>query len=338
MRASRLLSIQMLLQSRGRMSAQALAEELQVSVRTLHRDIDQLSAAGVPVYAERGRMGGFALLEGWKTTLTGFTPTESQAVFLSGLAGPAAQLGLGAEVKSAQRKLLAALPADWREQAQAVSTRLHLDPADWYRDQEPAPMLQTVAEAVWSERQLAMRYESWNATSSRTVSPLGLVLKAGIWYLVAVAEKSSRTFRVSNILAAEVLNQPVRRPKSFDLAAYWTQSIQRFERELYTGTATVLATPKGLKGLSYLSGAVAKAAAAAPPARRKDGRVRLRIPIESIEHATGQLLRLAPEVEVLGPAALRETTLARIQRIAQMYALPLLPQAAARTRERKEAV
>jgi predicted DNA-binding transcriptional regulator YafY len=320
MRASRLLTIQMLLQSRGRMSARALAEELQVSVRTLHRDVDQLSAAGVPIYAERGRSGGFALLGGWKTSLTGLTQAESQAVFLSGLAGPAAQLGLGAEVKAAQLKLLTALPSAWREQAQTVSSRLHLDPVDWYHEQEPVPLLSVVAEAVWKDRRLAMRYESWKRTSARTVGPLGLVLKGGMWYLVALLRDQPRTFRVANILSAQVLDDSARPPPNFDLASYWADSMRRFERELYTGEAKLLATPAGLKALGYLSTAVARAVAAAAAPRRKDGRVRLRIPIESIEHATGQLLRLAPDVEVLEPAALRAATIERLKQIARLYA------------------
>lgn len=319
MQASRLLSIQMLLQSRGRMSARALAGELQVSVRTLHRDVDQLSAAGVPIYAERGRSGGFALLDGWKTTLTGLTPAESRAVFLSGLAGPAAQLGLGNEVKTAQLKLLAALPTAWRDQAQTISSRLHLDPVEWYREQEPTPHLGVIAEGAWTERRLALRYESWKHTSTRTVDPLGLVLKAGIWYLVALLDGQPRTFRVANVLAAQVLDDKARRPRNFDLATYWGEAIRRFEHDLYRGEATVLATPQGLKGLSHIGSAMARAVASAPASRRRDARVRLRIPIESIEHATGQLLRLAPEVEVLEPAALRASTIGRIRSIADLY-------------------
>jgi predicted DNA-binding transcriptional regulator YafY len=320
MRASRLLTIQMLLQSRGRMSARALAEELQVSVRTLHRDVDQLSAAGVPIYAERGRSGGFALLDGWRTSLTGLTQGESQAVFLSGLAGPAAQLGLGADVRAAQLKLLTALPTAWREQALTVSARLHLDPVDWYREQEAVPLLGLVAEAVWKDRCLAMRYESWKRTSMRTVGPLGLVLKGGAWYVVALLADQPRTFRVANILSAQLLDDSTRRPRHFDLAAYWADSMRRFERDLYTGEATVLATDAGLKGLSGLGSAVAKAVAAAAAPRRQDGRTRVRLPIESIEHATGQLLRLAPDVEVLEPAALRAATIERLKRIAALYA------------------
>lgn len=240
-------------------------------------------------------------------------------MFLSGLAGPAAQLGLGAEVKAAQLKLLAALPSAWREQARTVSARLHLDPVDWYREQEPVPHLSLVAEAVWKDRRLAMRYESWKHTSTRTVSPLGLVLKGGRWYLVAMLGDQPRTFHVANVLSAHMLDDTARPPKNFDLAAYWADSMRRFERDLYTGEATVLATPAGLKGLGSLSTVVARAIAAAAAPRRRDGRVRLRIPIESIEHATGQLLRLSPDVEVLEPAALRASTIERLKKVVSLY-------------------
>lgn len=321
MRASRLLSIQMLLETRGRLSARALAEALEVSVRTLHRDIDQLSAAGVPVYSERGRSGGFRLLDGWKTTLTGLTPTEAQAVFLGGLAGPAAQLGIGAQVETARLKLLTALPAPWRDDAQRISARLHLDPVEWYREAEPVPHLATIAAAVWNERQLAIRYESWKGVGRRTIAPLGLVLKAGAWYLVAAVGDTPRTFRVANVLEVEPLDVPVRRPPDFELARCWHESIQRFERELQRGQALLLATPGGLKSLRQHSAALARAVAEAPASRRRDGRVRLNIPIESTEHAAGLLLRLSPEVEVLEPAALREAVCTRLRQACALYGL-----------------
>lgn len=330
MRASRLLSLQMLLETQGRMSATALADALEISVRTLYRDVDQLSAAGVPIYAERGRNGGFALLPGWKTTLTGLTPSEAQAVFLSGLPGPAQDLGLGGDVEGARLKLLASLPASWREDAQRVSARLHLDPVDWYRESDPTPHLATVAAAVWAGQQIAIRYESWADTVERTVNPLGLVLKAGVWYLVALpagaahsADAGPRTYRVSNILAATALATAVRRPARFDLAGYWAQSIQRFEAGIYTGEAALLATPAGLKGLRALSSSVARAVAAAPsPPRRKDGRVAVTIPIESVEHACGQLMRLSPQVEVLRPVALRRALIDRVLATARLYGVP----------------
>jgi predicted DNA-binding transcriptional regulator YafY len=319
MRASRLLSIQMMLETRGPMSASALAGALEVSVRTLHRDIDQLSAAGVPVYAERGRAGGFRLMDGWTTRLTGLTPSEAQAVFLSGLAGPAADLGLATPMQGAQLKLLTSLPATWRAEAQKVQSRFHLDPVDWYREADAVPQLSTVAQALWDDRQLRLRYESWERDVERVVHPLGLVLKAGAWYLVASAGKDPRTYRVSNVKRAEVLDARVQRPRPFELARYWAKSVARFETELYKGHADVLATPAGLKLLRYQNAAVARAVAAAPRPRRTDGRVRLRIPVESVDQAVGQLLRLAPEVEVTGPATLRKELLARLRKVAAMY-------------------
>jgi predicted DNA-binding transcriptional regulator YafY len=319
MRASRLLSIQMMLETRGAMSAAALAEALEISVRTLHRDIDHLTAAGVPIYAERGRTGGFRLLDGWNTRLTGLTPAEAQVVFLSGLAGPAADLGLDKPLQGAQLKLLTSLPESSRTEAQKMQSRFHLDPVDWYREADAVPYLAIVAEAVWSDRQLSMSYESWRDEMERVVHPLGLVLKAGVWYLVAASEGKPRTYRISNIKHAVLSDHRVRRPARFDLARYWAESVARFESELYTDYADVLATPVGLKDLRYLNAAVARAVAEARPSRRRDGRVALRIPIESVEHGAGQLLRLAPEVEVTGPARLRKAMVSRLRRVLELY-------------------
>lgn len=320
MRASRLLSIQMMLETRGPMSAAELAEALEISVRTLHRDIDQLTAAGVPIYAERGRTGGFRLLDGWNTRLTGLTPAEAQVVFLSGLAGPAADLGLDKPLQGAQLKLLTSLPESSRTEAQKMQSRFHLDPVDWYREADAVPHLATVADAIWSERRLSMLYESWRDEVERVVHPLGLVLKAGVWYLVAASDGKPRKYRISNIKRAGMLESRARRPARFDLARYWAESVARFESELYTDYADVLATPAGLKDLRYLNAAAARAVAEARPSRRKDGRVALRVPVESVEHGAGQLLRLAPEVEVVGPGRLRKALVARAQVVSTLYA------------------
>ncbi|HZY17280.1 MAG TPA: WYL domain-containing protein [Ramlibacter sp.] len=321
MRASRLLSIQMLLQTRGRMTAQALSEALEVSERTLYRDIDELTAAGVPVYAERGRSGGFQLLPGWKTTLTGLTPAEAEAVFLSGLAGPARELGLGGDVERAQLKLLAALPEQWRERARRLSSRLHLDPVDWYREADDLPQLQAVSAAVLEERPLEMVYESWTRTVRQVVHPLGLVLKSGTWYLVAGREQKVRTFRVAAIVEPRVLEGRAWRPRRFDLAEHWRDAVRRFERELHTGQAEVAATARGLAALRALGAAQARALRGTPlPA--EDTRVRVRVPTESPEQAAGQLLRLADEVEVLGPPRLLEAIRQRLARACAVYGVP----------------
>ncbi|MDP2291408.1 MAG: YafY family protein [Actinomycetota bacterium] len=302
MRASRLLSILMLLQARGQVSAVELAEHVEVSVRTVYRDIEQLSAAGVPVYAERGRNGGFRLLDGWRTKLTGLTEEEAQAMFLAGLSGPAEQLGLGDALALAQRKLAAALPAGWQSDAMRVSSRVHLDPIGWYQPPASADHLSIIAAAVWADETVDIRYESWTSTSDRRISPLGLVIKAGTWYVVAETDGSTRTFRLSSVLAARPTGEHFRRPAKFDLAAHWASAILEFERSRYTATATVLVSDSGLDALRRLSTATAAAAAGEPD---DTGWRRVTIPIESVPHAAGQLLQLGVEVEVVEPAELR---------------------------------
>jgi predicted DNA-binding transcriptional regulator YafY len=320
MRASRLLSILMLLQARGRMSADALAAEVEVSVRTIYRDVDQLSAAGVPVYAERGRAGGFQLLDGWRTKLTGLTGAEAQALFLAGLPGPAAELGLGETMAAAQLKLLAALPAGWQADATRVSARFHLDPAGWYRTTSGTEYIREVAAALWSERRLAIRYESWRGVVDRVVDPLGLVLKGGTWYLVAGVGGAPRTYRVSNILALSQSEERFDRPPGFDLARFWSEAAQAFEAGLQRGEAVLRVSPQGLRLLHGFGAAVADAAArtAGPP--DAEGWCRVAIPVETDAHAARELLRLGPEAVVLSPSGLRTAVAEAARRIGALYA------------------
>jgi predicted DNA-binding transcriptional regulator YafY len=245
MRASRLLSILILLQMRGRLSAEALAAEFEVSVRTIYRDVDQLSAAGVPIYAERGRSGGFALLDGYRTRLTGFTPAEADALLLAGVGGAAADLGIGADAAAAQLKLLASLPPDSGASAQRVAQRFHLDPLNWYSRAEAIDILPALASAVWSDTRVRLRYESWKDVVTRDVDPLGLVLKGGIWYLVAAVKGKPRTYRVSNIQEFEVLKARVKRPARFDLGRYWREWARDFEARLLEERAVVKLSPAG---------------------------------------------------------------------------------------------
>ena len=319
MRASRLLSLLMLLQTRGRVSAQVLAEALEVSVRTIHRDVDELSASGVPIWADRGRLGGFQLQPGWRTRVDGLTAPEAQAMFLGGLPGPAAELGLGEAMASAQLKLLSALPEGWREDARRVSARFHLDPIDWYRGPSATDHLPAIAQAVWGERRVALRYESWKGEVSRRVDPLGLVLKAGIWYLAAQVGNGVRTYRLSNILDLEISEEPFERPADFDLAAWWQASTKRFEKELAVDTAQLRVTAAGLKALRELGAAVAQAAEASASAPDESGWRRVTIPIESITHAAAQVLRLGAQAEVLKPAALRRALLERVDAVRALY-------------------
>ncbi len=319
MRASRLLSLLMHLQSRGRVSARVLADALEVSVRTVYRDVDELSAAGVPVWADRGRLGGFQLQPGWRTRVDGLTAPEAQAMFLGGLPGPAAELGLGEAMASAQLKLLSALPDGWREDARRVSTRLHLDPVDWYRGPSATDHLPAIAQAVWNERRLSMRYESWNGEVERTVDPLGLVLKAGVWYLAGRAGAGVRTYRLSAILALQICEEHFDRPAHFDLGAWWAESTRRFETELHRDSAVLRVSPAGMKTLRDLGAAVAAAAAASAGRPDAQGWRRVTIPIESVAHAATQVLGLGAQAKVVQPAALRREVLARIDAVAALY-------------------
>lgn len=321
MRASRLLTIMMLLQTRGRMSAESLSEELEVSVRTVYRDIDQLSAAGVPVYADVGRNGGFALLDGWRTRLTGLTPSEAQAMFLAGLPGPARELGLGDNMQQAELKLLAALPPDWQAEAKRMSSRFHLDPGGWFQPGYIHQHLKAIADAVWSETRLSIRYESWTRVSDREIEPLGLVLKGGIWYVVAQTEPGKiRTFRLSGIIAMLVLEQHFQRPPNFDLGAYWAESTVQFEKDIYVSTARIRATELGLRRLKEISQTVKDAVEAAAIAPDADGWAELVVPIEEIGWASREMRRIGPEIVVLEPAELRARMAEEARKLAALYA------------------
>lgn len=317
MRASRLLTILMTLQLRGRVTAQALAEQLEVSKRTIYRDIDELSAAGVPVYADRGPAGGFALLDGFRTELTGLTQAETEALLLAGVPAAAADLGLSAPASTARLKLLAAMPAASRDGAGRVAERFHLDPLDWYRRSRPPEHLLTVARAVWEDRRLAIGYLSWTKLARSTVDPLGLVLKAGRWYLVARAGGKERIYRLDQLQEAEILDQRFDRPERFDLPAVWAESVERFEAGLRRGTATLRAAPSSLDRIERLGADIAEPLLAAMPG--VDGWREATVPIETVAHAAGLLLGFADEIEVLAPAELRAELARRAACVASLY-------------------
>lgn len=313
MRAGRLLTILLLLQTRGRMTAHELAGRLEVSVRTVYRDMEALGAAGVPLYGEPGRDGGYRLLDGFRTRLTGLTADEAQSLFLTGLPGPAAELGFGPVVAAAQLKLSAALPADLRDRAARVRERFHLDAPGWYEQADPAPHLAAVADAVWNERALRVRYRRWAEPREvdRTIRPLGLVLKSGRWYLVARQDGGGgvwldRTYRVAQILALETLDDRFTRPDGFDLARHWEASLDEFEARLRRGEAVVRLSPEALRRFPDLMDARFVRAAeetAGPP--DADGWREVVLPMESPENTASELLRLGPHAEVTAPPALR---------------------------------
>ncbi len=322
MRASRLLSILLTLSVRGQVPASELARELEVSVRTVYRDVEALSAAGVPVYATRGRSGGIALLDGFRTRLTGLTADEADTLFLTGLPGAAADLGLGSVAAASQLKLLAALPPGLRERAATIRERFHLDAPGWLRDGDAPPCLATVAEAVWSQRRLDVRYERSNrSVGDRLLDPLGLVLKAGVWYLVAQADdgRGPRTYRVSRVHAAAVRVESFARPAGFDLEAFWSAYQRDYRRRAYGATAHVRISPAGRELLFLVGGVPARQARTSFTEPDADGWVEAQVPIESIAHGHHALLQLGEQVEVLGPPELRERMATSGRELARRY-------------------
>jgi predicted DNA-binding transcriptional regulator YafY len=302
MRADRLLSMLMLLQTRGRLTARALAAELEVSERTVYRDLDALSAAGVPVYAERGPGGGCALLDSYRTTLTGLTDDEVRALFMLTIPAALTQLGVGPELKAALLKLSAALPAERRRDEAWVRQRIHLDWSGWEQADEPAPHLRTVQRAVWEDRRLWLAYQRQAGPAirrfERTVDPYGLVAKAGVWHLVCAADGKLRVYRVSRLLEVRLTEERFQRPAGFDLAAFWEAWSARPEVRLPPFLVTVRLLPA-------LAAELPGAVAIAPPDAQ--GWITITAPFAGFEPARTRLLGLGGAVEVLEPLSLRHS-------------------------------
>ncbi|GAA1360109.1 WYL domain-containing protein [Streptomyces beijiangensis] len=302
------------------MTAAQLAEELEVSVRTVYRDVDALHAAGVPLYGDAGHAGGYQVLAGYRTKLTGLNTGEAEALFLSGIPGPAAELGLGSVLAAAQLKLRAELPAELRGHVDRMQSRFHLDAPGWYAEDTPVPFLQEVADAVWNGRVIDVRYRRWKEPTEvdRRLEPYGLVLKAGRWYVVA--GPWPRTFRVDQILALTQRGEEFSVPAEFDLAAYWQQYQADFRARLQRGDAVVRLTRRAAEALSVAWEPAADSAADSDADSDADGRTTATVPIESVDHAHGEFLKLGAEIEVIAPAELRDRLAGTAARLAALYA------------------
>ncbi|MEK2475780.1 helix-turn-helix transcriptional regulator [Streptomyces noursei] len=322
MRASRLVSILLLLQTRGRMTARQVAETLEVSVRTVYRDMESLVASGIPLYGEAGPDGGYQLLDGYRTRLTGLTADEARALFLTGLPAAAADLGLGAVAAETQLKLTAALPPEMRERAEQARQRIHIDIPAWYQDSEETPWLSAVASAVWNQQQVRIRYERWATPHevTRTVDSYGVVLKAGRWYLVAGSAHGVRTYRVSRITELEPLAGTFTWPAGFDLATHWREYLTSFDTRRYRDQAVLRLSPEALADIGQiLDSSAARAAEESAAAPDADGWTRVVVPIESCEQALPKLLLLGVGAEVVGPPELRERMRATLAEMLARY-------------------
>jgi predicted DNA-binding transcriptional regulator YafY len=318
MRADRLLSILLLLQVHRRLTARELARRLEVSERTIHRDMEALSGAGFPVFAERGTGGGWMLVEGYKTNLTGLNKDEIQALFLTKPLRLLADLGLDKASDAALIKLSAALPSMHRDNAEHARQRIHVDVTGWNRLDESIQFLPALQEAIWQERKLRFSYQRGGGCDpvERLVDPLGLVAKGSVWYLVASVEGEVRSYRVSRLLDAQVTEEPCIRPKGFDLAAYWEQSTVSFKSHLPNYQATVRAHPEIVPFMRF-AGRFARIEHTDPPDEEGWIKVSLRFDVE--EMACGWVLSFGPQMEVLAPETLREKVVSAAEGVVAFY-------------------
>jgi predicted DNA-binding transcriptional regulator YafY len=301
MRADRLLSILLLLQAQGRLSARVLAERLEVSERTVHRDMEALAIAGVPVWAQPGRHGGWELADAYRTDLTGLTEAELRSLVIAGSPSLLGSLGLDDALDRAITKVLATLPETRRRAAESARGYLHIDPAGWRRTEEAAPLLPVLDTALRTGRRIVIRYERGtdHVVVERTVDPLGLVAKGSVWYLVAAVDGESRTYRASRLRGVDILDDPADRPADLDLAEVWTVSQQAFREALpsihWTMRCSARVLPRLRLGWRYAA-IIDEAPADA------DGWVTLRCRADSIDVAIECALGLGSDAEVLEPA------------------------------------
>ncbi|WP_326603255.1 helix-turn-helix transcriptional regulator [Streptomyces sp. NBC_01800] len=322
MRAARLIKMVLLLQSRPAMTAAELARELEVSERTITRDAQALSEAGVPVYADRGRAGGYRLVGGYRTRLTGLARNEAEALFLSGLPSALREMGLEDAASAARLKVSAALLPSLRDASDTAAQRFHLDAPGWYQEPVTPELLPAVAEAVWDDRMVKARYRRGGPGSEveRELAPYGLVLKAGVWYVCARAGTDFRVYRIDRFAAVAVTDERFVRDEDFDLPGFWDERAAQFARSILRTEVTVRVSEAGVGRLPHLvdrSAALDALDAAGPP--DADGWRTVVLPVESLDVAYSQLLALGPELEVLEPAALRTRFGTAAERLSDLY-------------------
>ncbi|WP_460064765.1 helix-turn-helix transcriptional regulator [Streptomyces sp. YKOK-I1] len=322
MRAARLIKMVLLLQSRPAMTGAELARELEVSERTVTRDAQALSEAGVPVYAERGRAGGYRLVGGYRTGLTGLARSEAEALFLSGVPGALREMGLEDAASAARLKVSAALLPSLRDAPKAAAQRFHLDAPAWFREPETPGALAVLAEAVWDDRCVRARYRRGEGEVERELEPYGLVLKAGVWYLCARVGGTGafRTYRIDRFVGIDDLKDRFSRDEDFDLPGFWGEQAERFARSILRAEVVVRLSEAGLRALTHAVDPVAArdalATAGEPDAR---GWVTLTLRVESEHVAHTQLTGLGAEAEVVSPDSLRRRFAEDAGRLAELY-------------------
>lgn len=319
MRADRLLSLLMLLETRGKMTARQLAEELEVSERTIYRDIIALNTSGVPVYTEDGPGGGISLIEDYTTDLTGLNSEEVRALAMLNIPEPLVKLGVGRELKAALLKLSAALPSTSRENEARTRQRIHLDASWWFEPEEPVPHLSTIQQALFQERKLQLTWRGFKTNIEQILEPYGLVAKSNTWYLVAGNQDHNRVLRVSNIIESRMLEESFEYPQEFDLPAFWKGWCEDFKKTRPVFTVTARVSPGLIEHLPRLFNEYRKGILAQTGMTDEQGRLTLTLHFESLEAARSRILGLGRAIEVLEPLSLRMSVSDFARQICALY-------------------
>lgn len=331
MRASRLIKMVLLLQARREMTAAELATELEVSERTVTRDVLALSEAGVPVYADRGRAGGYRLVGGYRTRLTGIGRSEAEALFLSGVPSALRDMGLDDAASAARLKVSAALDPTLRDVQDSTAQRFHLDAPGWWQEPATPELLPVVAEAVWTDRVAGVRYDRRDREVERRLEPYGLVLKAGVWYLAARVTGAApgagegegaswRVYRVDRFTEVTLCAEHFARDREFGLPAFWAERAAEFARAVLREEVTVRLSEAGARQLRHVTDRTAAEEALAAGTVDERGRTTVTLRVEDGEVAYTQLLGLGPECEALAPPAFRARFAEAAVRAAALYA------------------
>lgn len=320
MRADRLLAMLMLLQTHRRLTAHQLAVELEVSERTIYRDIVALNSAGVPIYTQGGPGGGILLLEDYRTDLTGLRPEEAQALSMLNIPEPLVRLGVGQELKAALLKLAAAIPPSVHQEQTQAHQRIHLDASWWFQPEEPTPHLHTIKQAVWQDRLVQITFQGdFKYIGEQIVAPYGLVAKASVWYLVYAYASRMRVRRISRILSTELLDETFERPKAFDLSAFWQQWCAQSEQDRPSYEVRARVAPALAKRLPTLLQENHPDLLTTPPARTEAEWPTMTLHFESFETARTRLLGFGGAIEVLEPLALRKSLADFAYQIHRLY-------------------
>ena len=319
MRADRLLSIVLLLQTHHQMSSSVLAKRLEVSERTIHRDMEALSGAGIPVVAERGSAGGWSLLGEYRTNLTGLNEAEIQSLFVSQPPKLLADLRLQKASEGALLKLLAALPVMYRRGAERARQRIYVDSAGWSRHEEEVPLLPVLQDAIWSERKLRITYQRGPGCDAveRELDPLGLVAKGSAWYLVAGVSGELRSYRISRVSDATIVDKPCDIPADFDLAHFWEQSAATFKSSLPNYLATFRVSPTVFPRLRF-AGRFARVGEVVETDAQ--GWLIVKVGFDVEEIACEYALGFGANLEVLEPLSLRRKVMEMAREVIGFYA------------------